>query len=182
MVHLYLKTENSIKSETLNFIFNQILKSRYEIEVKEEIVIVSFDDVEFKLVNLRDSFQALEHDLGQRLLAIISPIKDEEIEVAIKKDCRYGIYHLCSLMPEYLQKGLLKIEHLKSLFNKISDDMMLTIKTYVELNMSINLVAYTMYTHRNTINYRINRFIEMTGIDIRNTINGYFVYLIITWN
>jgi DNA-binding PucR family transcriptional regulator len=37
-----------------------------------------------------------------------------------------------------------------------------------------------MFAHRNTINYRINKFISLTSINVREMQNAVLVYFIIT--
>src|SRR5574344_672270 len=57
------------------------------------------------------------------------------------------------------------------IFSKVPDDIIKTIKCYTNFNGSVRDVSEAMFTHRNTINYRINRFIQLTSIDIRQLEN-----------
>ena len=42
------------------------------------------------------------------------------------------------------------------------------------MNHSVMRVSKKMFTHRNTINYRVNKFINMTNIDIRDNMKEMF--------
>ena len=48
------------------------------------------------------------------------------------------------------------------------------------MNQSVINTSEAMFTHRNTINYRLNKFIELTGINIRETSSAMTTYLLLT--
>ena len=50
---------------------------------------------------------------------------------------------------------------LTSIFDKIPDELLQTVYNYIKCNQSIAKTSDLMFTHRNTINYRINKFINM---------------------
>lgn len=60
-------------------------------------------------------------------------------------------------------------ENLKELLN--------TIKAYFENKMSIKDTAKALYVHRNTILYRINKFVENYGMDITEPYHCMMVYI-----
>ncbi|MFJ5963925.1 helix-turn-helix domain-containing protein [Bacillus sp. NPDC093026] len=43
-----------------------------------------------------------------------------------------------------------------------------TLKTYMQCNLNASKAAKALYVHRNSLQYRIDKFIERTGIDIRH--------------
>ncbi|WP_353856246.1 helix-turn-helix domain-containing protein [Bacillus sp. Bos-x628] len=43
-----------------------------------------------------------------------------------------------------------------------------TLKTYMQCNLNASQAAKALYVHRNSLQYRIDKFIERTGIDIRH--------------
>ncbi|GGB51433.1 hypothetical protein F3157_07590 [Virgibacillus dakarensis] len=50
----------------------------------------------------------------------------------------------------------------------IDDDQLLqTIETFIHCNLNISITAKKLYLHRNSLQYRVDKFIEKTGIDIR---------------
>ena len=67
----------------------------------------------------------------------------------------------------------------KQLFAKIPENIIETVKNYIAMNHSVIRVSKKMFTHRNTINYRINKFINMSNIDIREINNSILVYFMI---
>ena len=79
-----------------------------------------------------------------------------------------------------LLNDLVKAKQISSkLFEKVPDNILETIKNYILMNHSVLRVSKKMFTHRNTINYRVNKFINMTNIDIREINNSILVYFMI---
>lgn len=56
-----------------------------------------------------------------------------------------------------------------------------TIKVFIENNLNITQTGKKMYLHRNSIQYRIEKFIQSTGVDIRQYREALGVYLIILY-
>lgn len=52
-----------------------------------------------------------------------------------------------------------------------------TIKVFLESNLNVTLAAKKLYMHRNSLQYRIDKFIEKTGIDIKNFNGAVTAYL-----
>ncbi|MCY8607352.1 helix-turn-helix domain-containing protein, partial [Bacillus sonorensis] len=50
---------------------------------------------------------------------------------------------------------------------------------YMQCNLNASLTAKRLFIHRNSLQYRIDRFIEKTGIDIRQFEEAAAVYFII---
>lgn len=54
-----------------------------------------------------------------------------------------------------------------------------TIKVFVECNMNISLAAKKLYIHRNSLQYRVDKFFDRTGIDVKQFKNALSVYMAI---
>ncbi|MDN4075762.1 PucR family transcriptional regulator [Fictibacillus terranigra] len=46
-------------------------------------------------------------------------------------------------------------------------DLIQSIKVYLECNMNLSMAAKKLYIHRNSLQYRVDKFIEKTGIDVK---------------
>lgn len=51
------------------------------------------------------------------------------------------------------------------------------IETFVQCNLNISETAKELYMHRNSLQYRLDRFLERTGVDIRQFHHAMTVYL-----
>ncbi|WP_461200739.1 PucR family transcriptional regulator [Anoxybacillus sp. TBDG-1] len=62
---------------------------------------------------------------------------------------------------------------------KQEHDMLRTMKTFFECNLNVSLAAKKLHMHRNSLQYRIDKFIEKTGIDMKQFKGALTVYLAI---
>lgn len=49
--------------------------------------------------------------------------------------------------------------------------------TFILSGLNATLAAKRLYIHRNTFNYRLNKFIEQTSLDIRDFDNALLLYI-----
>ncbi|GAE35281.1 PucR family transcriptional regulator [Halalkalibacter akibai] len=72
----------------------------------------------------------------------------------------------------------------KQLLHNVKDDkdLIKSIRVYLDCNMNISLAAKKLYLHRNTLQYRVEKFIEKTGVDIRHFNNAVSIYLALLFN
>jgi DNA-binding PucR family transcriptional regulator len=61
------------------------------------------------------------------------------------------------------------------------EEIIKTLKTYLESNMNVSHTAKKLYIHRNSVQYRIDKFIENTGVDIKNFQEAVTVYLLLNY-
>ncbi|MFC4322129.1 PucR family transcriptional regulator [Litchfieldia salsa] len=76
---------------------------------------------------------------------------------------------------------LLKQKLTDSVLQELHSDKELldTVKVFLESNLNVSLAAKKLYMHRNSLQYRIDKFIEKTGIDIKHFQGAITTYLAI---
>ena len=95
--------------------------------------------------------------------------EDSQSKIMIFSDM--GIFKLlCQLsdekeMMEYVPESLQKLYHYKK---QQRQDLILTLKTYLEHNQNLTKTAQDLYIHYKTAAYRIERISQITGIDFDN--------------
>lgn len=57
------------------------------------------------------------------------------------------------------------------------EDMLKTIEVFFECNLNVTVAAKKMYMHRNSLQYRLDKFMEKTGINIQQFDQALTVYL-----
>lgn len=62
---------------------------------------------------------------------------------------------------------------------KLSDELLITAKSFFNNNLNITDTANKLYLHRNTLIYRLNKIEKITGYDIRKFHDGINFYLIL---
>jgi PucR C-terminal helix-turn-helix domain len=93
-----------------------------------------------------------------------------------------SIYTIADLIPLMLiqeaspeTKGTLT--NLLSEWMEEDQETINTIKVFVECNMNISLAAKKLYIHRNSLQYRVDKFYDKTGIDVKQFKNALAVYM-----
>ncbi|HHU28701.1 TPA: hypothetical protein GXZ54_06030 [bacterium] len=133
------------------------------------------------LTCLYNSIMILQNDWLCSFTMLVVPRFDDVMDQVFSKFDEAGLFTLNAVLPKLLNEKLISKNIFNVYFEDISSEVLLTVKNYIELGMSLSLVAKAMYAHRNTINYRINKFCEKSGINVRKTTNAYFIYLVLTW-
>jgi len=82
----------------------------------------------------------------------------------------YLAYHL---PQELKRKGY---QEIVELFQE-DPEMFSTIKVFLENNLNASMTAKKLYIHRNTLQYRIDKFIEKTGIGLKDFYGAFTVFL-----
>lgn len=59
-------------------------------------------------------------------------------------------------------------------FARVPRELMQTASTFVSCGLNASLAAKKLYVHRNTFAYRLNRFIDVTNLDIRDYHNAQY--------
>ncbi|WP_010283553.1 PucR family transcriptional regulator [Bacillus timonensis] len=94
------------------------------------------------------------------------------------------VYRLHDIMP-FLLLERMDIDFRKQLKNVIPEDLqndqelLETIKVFFESDLNVSNAAKRLYMHRNSLQYRIEKFIEKTGIDIKHFHGAFTTYLAI---
>jgi hypothetical protein len=85
---------------------------------------------------------------------------------------------------DILKLSLTHVEHMDyhHIFRSYTHDeqMLNNIKVYLESNQNMSETAKNLYIHRNTLIQRIDKFITVTGIDIKMFVPGYVIYYLLT--
>jgi DNA-binding PucR family transcriptional regulator len=125
--------------------------------------------------------------LFQTNLAVAKEIYDREKNdfLSVKGDLQpKAVYTIADLLPLMLlqtaspntQKTL---TGLLSEWMEEDKETVHTIKVFVECNMNISLAAKKLYIHRNSLQYRVDKFFDRTGIDVKQFKNALSVYMAI---
>ena len=77
-----------------------------------------------------------------------------------------------------------KTWYINELLGKTRQDSELikTVKTYIECNSNASSAAKQLYIHRNSLQYRMDKFADKTGLDVRNFRHALAAYLLLLLN
>jgi hypothetical protein len=131
---------------------------------------------DFGRVQLKLMFASFQHDLGITLSGILGFDADDIMEGFLNFACEYRPGKLTGAAELLLLEKLTSKNELMTALDRhfeiISRDEMETARMYLETGRNVNASAQHLYLHRNTFRYRLNKFINQTGLDIRETDQG----------
>lgn len=104
-----------------------------------------------------------------------------------RKILKKNVYNHYEMLPFMLLNGVEQedLNNITQLYLKYildNGDMLKTIQTFFKSNMNISNTAKKLYVHRNSVQYRIDKLIENTGIDIKNFPEAVAVYLLLHYS
>lgn len=82
-----------------------------------------------------------------------------------------------SLVKLNLEGEIVKKNIFKSFYNDLP--MLEVVEKYLDCNMNISQAANMLYMHRNTVMNKIDKFISVTGYDIKKFSNAFIIYKIL---
>ncbi|WP_088012139.1 PucR family transcriptional regulator [Gottfriedia acidiceleris] len=86
------------------------------------------------------------------------------------------LYYILSFLPDDLQKELPNL-FLNDM--KIDDPILSTVKIFLQQNLNVTATSKKAFLHRNTVQYRLDKFSEQTGIDLKHFEDGLVIFLAI---
>ncbi|MBL5793807.1 hypothetical protein B5V88_07715 [Heyndrickxia sporothermodurans] len=161
---------------------------------KEGIIIEEKKAYILSLQELQTSIKTLESDFFFAIhfylggfysiydLKSMFQLEQSFFRFAHKEMTRERIFSLTNVLPLYLLKNTpnkLRASFFASIFEIFKEDKELrrTIKLYIENNSNASLTAKQLFLHRNSLQYRIDKFVEKTGFDLKSFPNVLIVYL-----
>ena len=164
-------------------IFKQLVGSNLNVKIvnNDYVAYLNYEHNQ----DLIDIIYAFENSFMTSICAYISNDKDEdrlqeEERIAIKllDSLNHGVYTLKTALLENPRINFQK-EILDYILNhtNISIDF---IKEFVKYDLNVSLASKSMFIHRNTMMYKLDKLKSESGFDLRNFKDAYILYMLIT--
>ncbi len=181
---VYIYQEN-LNEELLSFF--ESLNDNITIESVEEDVITLIDSDYFneEPIDLESFQMLLIEDFDSMVTIVIEPYLKEDFELGdyirpfISK-LPHNVYYFEDLITYIVLKANeeLKVKVKEYILSKVNAEVIHTVREFIENNMNSSLSAKKLFMHRNTLNYRIDNFIESTNINVRTFKGANAVYML----
>jgi hypothetical protein len=133
-----------------------------------------------------DAFQELiQDDFGRDVIIFVEPYVEGDFELGKKiKEfipyLPYGVYFFEDVITYVVLKGNegLKEDIKTYIASKINGEVIHTVREFIENSMNSSLSAKKLYMHRNTLNYRIDNFIDSTHINVKEFRGANAIYML----
>ncbi len=135
---------------------------------KDQVAFFSQDDRHTSLQTFLDTYQQ-EYNLKFHLLKTyrLHPLGEAASRLAIKKNPG-KVDSLGDLMLQLIFDGNQILSPLiKEEFSQIPRHLMQTASMLLACDLKATVASERLYVHRNTFAYRLNQFVNLTGLDIR---------------
>ncbi|MCR2821091.1 PucR family transcriptional regulator [Lederbergia panacisoli] len=193
---------SDIRDEFLFCEWEEAMKSLFSNEVtivpfnrNQGVIIEEQSNISITEEELFSAIQAFESDFFFKIhfyigrfqetnlsLKSLFSLEQSMLELSLSEHPEERIFTREKLIPLYLYR-LIPHSEGRILFADVhtllKDDIELaeTIKTYIENQSNATLTAKQLFMHRNSLQYRVDKFIEKTGIDIKSFHGAFFAYL-----
>ena len=171
-----IKTYISIDETFLNF---DLLKKFFYLIIKKDIQLtkvqsgllkveeMSYDDYS----SIKLSIMTIKNDLNLSHFSLIEvPFYSNNFSLILKNKLS-GSFDLFEILLRDFSLGNKHLDFINSVFKEVPDYVINTVDVYLKRDSSIEKSSKLLFTHRNTVNYRVNKFINLTSINIKNCSN-----------
>ena len=171
-----IKTYISIDETFLNF---DLLKKFFYLIIKKDVQLtkiqsglikveeMSYDDYS----SIKLSIMTIKNDLNLSHFSLIEvPFYSNNFSLILKNKLS-GSFDLFEILLRDFSLGNKHLDFINSVFKEVPDYVINTIDVYLKCDSSIEKSSKLLFTHRNTVNYRVNKFINLTSINIKNCSN-----------
>lgn len=162
---------------------------------KQQCILVEKNNSHISYENLYSLVQTFESDFLVKVYIYITGkvLVDESLPKKIQQDIKIfeksielipsqRVIQFEQVFPYILTSKIKKELEIHPISNWMNifyeePDLLATIKVYLENNSNASLAAKKLYIHRNTLQYRVDKFSEKTGINLRDFNSVITVYL-----
>ncbi len=120
-------------------------------------------------------------DLGLSITVVVSHVLDDLSQQVLEAAHRYyrqSCRHLGEVVLDRLASGDRRmLEGVRHQFEGVPRELLLTATAFIESGLNATRASKKLYIHRNTFNYRLQKFIEWTSLDIRDYHHAFYFRL-----
>lgn len=149
------------------------------------LVLIDEDYYNEEPIDLEEFYLLLVEDFEQDVTFFIEPYLENDFECAAHiidflPELPPNVYYLDDLMTYAVlrQNETLKQAFKEYILTRTNADVIHTVREFIENNMNSSVSAKKLYMHRNTLNYRIDNFIEATTINVKTFKGANAIYLL----
>lgn len=185
-----MKRKVYIYQENLNeelVLFFEELNNNIKIESIEDDIITLIDTDYFseEPIDLESYHVLLIEDFDSEVTIFIEPYENtgfplgEDIKTVIKQ-LPHNVYYFEDVITYIVLQNNQELKHKirEYIQTNINTDVLHTVREFIENNMNSSQSAKKLFMHRNTLNYRIDNFIEATHINVKTFKGANAIYML----
>lgn len=160
-------------------LFSSLVGNNLRLEYVDNYLLFSFEHD--SILDIKSLFLSLQDELFVDVVGYVSCSNriEEEKEIALEliNDLSIGIYTLKEALL-----NLKNINNKRKIISFILDSTGVDedfILSFVEYDLNVSKASKAMYIHRNTMNYKLDKLLELSGFDLRKFIDAYILYSLV---
>jgi len=174
-----------LSSEIVDLFSN--LGSFFSVEKFEDDILTIIDTDYFNPEPL--DFDAIREliiqDFSKDITIFIEPYLEEEFFLRENVDCfikdlNNGTNYFEDIIAYVVVKGKepLKNKITKYISDCVNSEVIHTVREFIDNNMNSSSTSKKLFMHRNTLNYRIDNFIELTKVNVKTFKGANAIYML----
>ncbi len=181
---LYIYQKN-INEELIAFFYE--LNNNIKVESIEEdlLTLIDTDYYNEEPVDVESYHMLLVDDFDSEVTIFIEPYLEQAFPLgeSIKEFIHllpHNVYYLEDIITYIVLKNNenLKQKIREYILSKVKEEVLHTVREFIENNMNSSVSAKKLFMHRNTLNYRIDNFIESTHINVKTFKGANAIYML----
>ena len=166
----YLRSIQPIQEKTFRPLLEDVLGQKISIQVLSKTLVVfqTSQDADADLQSFLDTYQQ-EFNVKFHALKTyrIHPISEYASQLGLKTNPGKVDTLADFVLQTMLEGNRAFVQYIYEEFQLVPRHLMQTASTLMSCDMKATSASKKLYIHRNTFAYRLNQFIELTGLDIR---------------
>ena len=166
----YLRSIQPIQEKTFRPLLEDVLGQKISFQVLSKTLVVfqTSQDADADLQSFLDTYQQ-EFNVKFHALKTyrIHPIGEYASQLGLKTNPGKVDTLADFVLQTMLEGNRAFVQHIYEEFQLVPRHLMQTASTLMSCDMKATSASKKLYIHRNTFAYRLNQFIELTGLDIR---------------
>lgn len=149
------------------------------------LTIIDTDYYNEEPIDLEMFRELIIQDFNKDITMFIEPYLEVEFILAENVSCflsdlKNGVYYFEDIIAYSVIKNKepLKKKIIAFISEKANNDVIFTVREFIKNNMNSSSTSKKLYMHRNTLNYRIDNFIEVTKINVKTFKGANAIYML----
>lgn len=176
--YLY-KTDRPIDEKMMTRLIDSFYQERFTLFSINQFEGYVIANQNFAL-QVQEAMMTISSDLGLKLVIVCAHANNDVSRhtLSFAFENTAGFNYLSDMILEQMLSSDTKLKTMiLNEFNPVSHELILTASAYLKAGLNAKAASEMLYIHRNTFNYRLDKFIELTNLDIRDYWNAFYFNL-----
>ncbi len=177
--------QSALHNEIID-LFSSLGSAFKVVKVENDILkITDYDYDNEEPIDFEAFRELIIEDFNQDIVLVIEPYLEEDFILkddiqSFIKTLKSGVYYFEDLVSYAVITNNVRIKQKlkKYLLDAVNSEVIDTVLAFIHNNMNSSSTSKKIFMHRNTLNYRVDHFIELTNINVKTFKGANAVYML----